>query len=194
MRILIITVLALAPLAAFAADYSDAPLIVVNSQAAQVAPAEAVPTTGPVKATSQPSQPGAATTYTPDFPEWAVTKVGENSAGNTNPVPDSPASPADAPQAPQAVAAAAPAAPTSPASPASPINKLWPIDTIPIFMKSCMGFHVELAAPCKCVITNLMVEIPHDEFLKLTAAGSIEQDTRLASIRYRCVGTPAQQE
>lgn len=164
-------------MAALAMDYNDAPLIVVQPTQ-QVAQA-------PVP--SPESELG-------NFPDWAVTKAGENSAGNENPVPNAPTNPENAPQAPNAQNPSNAAAPTAPASPASPTDKLWPIDTIPIFMKSCMGFHIELAAPCKCVITNLMVEMPHDEFLRLSADGSIEKDQRLTNIRYRCLGTPEKQE
>lgn len=184
------------PLIAVAAPYNNAPMLVVQPQAnpalvAQAAPAAAPAPAAPQAANTQAMPPVA---YTPDFPEWAVTKVGENSAGNHNPIPGAPVNPATAPQAPAAQEAPTSAAPASPESPASPLSKLWPIDTIPIFMKSCMGFHIELAAPCKCIIVNLMTEMPHDQFIRLSADGSIEQDQRLNAIRYRCLGTPDREQ
>lgn len=188
MHRLLLTLLLTAPIAAMA-QYSNAPMLVVQAGGNNVpAPAPAVAAAAP--AAPQVAQAGI---YTPDFPEWAVTKAGENSSGG-NPVPDAPSAPASAPvadtpaKAPEAPAAAAPAAP------ASPINKLWPIDTIPIFMRSCMGLHIELAAPCKCTIVNLMVAMPHDEFLRKSADGTIEQDPRLSAIRFKCLGTPQRTE
>lgn len=100
--------------------------------------------------------------------------------------------PAPSPTLPSA-ATNAPAAPTTnaPATPASPIDKLWPIDTVPIFMTSCVGYQPKLYAPCKCVIGRLMTEMPHDEFLQLSVTDAIERDPRLRAIRLQCVGTPS---
>ncbi len=179
MRIFSLLILLATPISAMAAGYSNAPLLVVGDSASAGA------ATPPAPAAPAPNQ-----TFAPDFPEWAVTKVGENSAGNENPVPGAPA----APSGPQGPATAQPAptasAPATPVPPASAADKLWPKDTLPIFMKSCMGFHLELAGACSCVITNLMVAMPHDEFLRLSADGSIERDARLIEIRQRCVATP----
>jgi hypothetical protein len=185
-RLLLIAMLL--PLPALAWEYNDAPLIVVQNKSPQpaaqaaVAPAAAV---GPM---------AGDVTKAPGFPEWAVTNAAQNTSGNTNPVP------ATAPQAPvsptptypgSAPAAPAPAVPPAPASPAA---KLWPRDTVPIFMKSCVGFHVELVAACSCTITNLIGAMPHDEFLALSANGGIEQDARLLKIRQQCVAAPRRKE
>ena len=129
-----------------------------------------------------------------NFPEWAVTNAAQNTAGNTNPVPATPPSP-PSPTAPTGIAAEkAPIAPASPPSPESPVSKLWPRDTVPIFVKSCVGFHVELIPACSCVITELMASMPHDEFLKLSESGAIEADPRLKRARYDCVAAPARKD
>ncbi len=187
MRSFLILLLATAPIAAFA-QYSNAPMIVVGQQGAPVAaPAN------PSEPTAAPAAIAPSQAFTPDFPEWAVTKAGENSSGG-NPVPAAPANTNQAPQAGQAPAPNSAAAPAAPAAPAGPADKLWPIDTLPIFMRSCVGFHIELVAGCKCTIVNLMTQMPHDEFLRLSADGSIENDKRLIAIRYKCIGTPGQKE
>lgn len=191
MRRFLITFVATAPLVAFA-QYSNAPMLVVD-QSHQAAPAAVAAPPQTAQATTAPKATTPSQAFTPDFPEWAVTKAGENTGGG-NPIPATPAAPADAPQATQPAQAGTAAVPATPAAPASPVSKLWPIDTIPIFMKSCMGFHIELAAGCKCTIVNLMVEMPHDEFLRLSADGSIENDKRLTAIRYRCIAMPERKE
>lgn len=193
MRHFLLSVLLIVPMAAFAAEYSDSPLLVVGGQQ-PAAMANASQAATPVSQ-ENPTQPNAAPyadpaqAITANFPAWAVTSVGQNSTGG-NPVPAAPAAPGNAPVSAQPINPAASAAPTAPTAPTSPVNKLWPIDTVPIFMRSCMGFHVELAAPCKCIIVNLMTQMPHDEFLKLSAAGTIESDPRLSAIRYQCLGSP----
>lgn len=117
------------------------------------------------------------------FPEWAVTRAGAATAGTDK---DTPAAPA-APAAPGAQAApASPASPAAPAAPANPASKLWPADTVPIFMKSCVNFQPKLVVPCNCVIGKMMLAMPHDEFLALTAKGTIEQDVRVKNIRTAC--------
>ncbi len=120
------------------------------------------------------------------FPNWAVTRAGAASGGYDQDVPPSPAYPA---AAPTASTAATPAAPAAPQVPAAPINKLWPRDTVPIFMQSCVGYRPKLFVPCQCIIGRLMLEMPHDEFLALTAKGTIEDDNRLKTIRQQCAGS-----
>ena len=83
-----------------------------------------------------------------------------------------------------------PVNPESPPSPKSPLAKLWPADTVPVFVLACAQFHKELIAPCKCTITKLMTAMPHDEFLALSAENVIEQDQRYLNSRRACIGTP----
>lgn len=128
------------------------------------------------------------------FPAWAVTNVGANTSGMNADIPAAP----EAPSAPAAVGgAAAPASPQAPAAPAvpsSPLTRAWPHDTVPIFMRSCIGYQPKLAGPCFCVVSKLVNAMPHDEFMRLTAAGTIEQDVRLANIRSQCATAPRRTE
>ena len=127
-----------------------------------------------------------------NFPEIAVTRVGENTTGQHV---DEPASAATSTQPNAAPNAPAPATPASPTPPASPVAKLWPRDTIALFMPSCMGFHPqEFAAPCMCVITKMMAAMPHDEFLRESDTGTIESDQRLIRIRTDCASAPKQKQ
>lgn len=120
------------------------------------------------------------------FPDWAVTRVGSATGGYDKDVTTPPAAPV-APASPGAEAIPpSPQAPAAPAAPANAITKLWPADTVPIFMQSCVGYQPKLVVPCNCVITNLMLEMPHDEFLRLTAQNTIEDDIRLKNIRVKC--------
>lgn len=120
------------------------------------------------------------------FPEWAVTRIGTATGGYDKDVTAPPAAPI-APASPGAEAIPpSPAAPTPPAAPANAVDKLWPADTVPIFMQSCVGYQPKLVVPCNCVIGKLMLAMPHDEFLKLTAQGQIENDARLKNIRVQC--------
>ena len=138
--------------------------------------------------------PNAHSTLPPNFPAWAVTQVGEKTSGQHVDTPATPTSPASPTAAPTANAAPTPATPASPAAPKSPISKLWPRDTVQIFMPSCIGFHVELIPVCTCVITNLMVKMPHDEFLAESENNTIESDPRLIQVRQDCVSKPRQKE
>jgi len=122
-----------------------------------------------------------------NFPESAITRAANVTNGSSQDIPPAPASPA-APTAP--VSGAAASSPTAPAAPASPVSKLWPVNTVPIFMRTCVGFRPTLFAPCQCVIGRMMREFPHDEFLELTAKGTIEQDPRLENIRVACANEP----
>lgn len=165
------------PFFAVASPTPPAPILVDE------APATAAPAASPA---TKPQGPLVL-----NFPEAAVTRIGENTSGEYN---DAPADAPHAPAAPAAPPASTPSTPPSPASPPSPISKLWPRDTIPIFLRSCTGFHPELVPPCTCVITNLMDQMGHDEFLKLSEANTIEQDARLIAIRQQCVTAPKRKE
>lgn len=77
--------------------------------------------------------------------------------------------------------------PPTPVSPESPVDKLWPKNTIPLFLPSCTGLRMQYVAPCTCVITKLMVVMPHDEFLEKSTNGTLEDDSRLKQIRTDCV-------
>ena len=122
------------------------------------------------------------------FPGWAISKAGADTTGQ-QPEP----LPADAPKPsvpanPEAPVAAPNA--TTPVAPASPTDVLWPRDTIPIFMRSCTGLKVELARPCMCVITKLMLAMPHNRFIELSEAGKIDADPIVTEIRNGCLATP----
>jgi hypothetical protein len=80
-----------------------------------------------------------------------------------------------------------PAVPT-PTSP--PADKLWPSDTVQIFLPPCTGFRPQFVPACTCIITRLMAEMPHDEFLQKSNDNSLEQDPRLIKIRTECVTVP----
>ena len=91
------------------------------------------------------------------------------------PAPEVPASPTTPPK------------PTTPEHPPSPFGKLWPKDTLPIFMTRCTQFHTELIKPCLCIINNVMGEMPHDVFMDLNAKGTMESDPRILTIQQKCV-------
>lgn len=97
--------------------------------------------------------------------------------------PDDPEIPA-APTAP-----AGGAVPLAPESPSLKPSKLWPADTVPVFMLSCTQLQKEIVSTCRCIIDNLIKTIPHDEFLALSEANLIERDKRYLSIRQRCLGS-----
>lgn len=186
MRHLILISLLLAPLTAIAADYSDAPLIVVGGRPEQAQAAATPPE-------ARPKTNGQYAPWEPGFPEWAVSKAGRDTTGQPDdaaaPAPSAPA----APEAPQAQSTSNPTNAASPASPPAPAGALWPRDTAKIFMTACVGFHPELIPACGCTISNLMLAMRHDEFLALSADGSIENDTRLVKIRHQCVGAQKKQ-
>ncbi len=118
-----------------------------------------------------------------EFPDYAITRLGTSTGGydkDVAPIPPAAPTPATAP------APAGAAAPKAPEAPANAVDKLWPADTVPIFMPACVGYQPKLVVPCNCVIGKLMLAMPHDEFLKLTANGTIEQDIRLKNIRVEC--------
>lgn len=118
-----------------------------------------------------------------NFPDWAVTRAGAATGGSDADIADgAPAAPTPEPSP----APKGPETPAAPAAPQAPISKLWPADTVPIFVKSCVGFEAQKLVPCNCVIGKLMLAMPHDEFLKLSAQGTIEQDARLQNIRIAC--------
>jgi hypothetical protein len=129
-----------------------------------------------------------------NFPENAITRVGENTMGTHEDVPATPASPVP-PAAPAATAnPETPKNPASPAAPANPNNKLWPRDTVRIFLPPCTRLRPQFVVPCTCVITKLMIAMPHDEFLKKSEDGTIEQDPRLIKIRSECATAPQRKE
>jgi hypothetical protein len=187
MRYSFIAVLVLAlPLVAVAQNYSTAPII-VDPNAPPVTPSNADAAPDHVAVT----KPIAAVNgWAPNFPDAAVTRIGANSTGQTDDTPPAPATPT----APAAPDAPTPASPAAPAAPASPISKLWPRDTVPVFLQSCTGFHPELVVPCTCVITTLMGQMGHDEFMQLSADGTIEQDPRVKSARAQCIPGPARRD
>lgn len=93
----------------------------------------------------------------------------------------------DAPKAPEAPKPTAPQSPANPASPPSPISKLWPRDTVPIFVTSCSKLRRETLNPCRCIINRLMQKMMHDEFIRLSEANQIDIDPRYLTIRQDCV-------
>jgi len=187
-RSLIIATLLL-PAIAFAEDTARAPIVLEANK-----PASTTTSTTTTVTTTTTATPATNANLPANFPAWAVTQVGEKTAGQQVDVPATPASPAAAPAAPAANAAPTTIAPASPAAPASPINKLWPRDTVQIFLPACAGFHVELVPACTCVISNLMLKMPHDEFLAKSENNTIEQDPRLIQIRQECVSAPRRKE
>ena len=168
------------PLAALAQTGPNVPVIIVE-QGNQL-------TTQPDPAIARPVPGGGFA----NFPDIAVTRIGENTTGQHVDAPPAasapPAAPAAAPNAP------APATPAAPASPTPPVAKLWPRDTVSIFMPSCVGFYAQFAQPCMCVITKLMATMPHDEFLRESNAGTIESDPRVTTIRTDCASAPKQKQ
>lgn len=169
MRILLSLLLLMTlPLTALAQTHSSAPLIAVGN-------GNVVAPSAPTSTTTTTPAPAADPNFAAGFPESAVTKLG---------APDSASSPAPASLA----------APPHPDAPPAPVSKLWPRDTVPIFMQSCVHFHPELIPACNCIITNVMKQMQHDEFLRLSQAGTIEDEQRIISIRERCVATPKQRQ
>lgn len=189
MRIFPTLILAvLLPLSVAAQSYSNAPLVVIGEGAPAAAPAPAAPVVGAAKASG--SIPGF-----PNFPEIAITRVGEKSnAEHVDPPANPPSPAAPSPAAAGSSAPQTPANPASPASPKSPVSKLWPRDTVQIFVPPCTGLRPQFVIPCTCVITRLMVAMPHDEFLAKSEAGTIEQDPRLQRIRQDCATAPQKKE
>jgi hypothetical protein len=177
------------PVLAAAAD--DSPIIIVGNPAG----AEARPAAKPEGKTVPPAGPVAAASaeaITQSFPAWAVSKAGADTSGQGAAIPAAPASPESAaiPAAPAFPPSAG--APQPPAAPSSPLNRLWPRDTVPIFMRSCTGLHIELIPACQCVISKMMLSMPHDEFLTLSAGNRLDSDPRILAIRQGCLGTPGE--
>jgi hypothetical protein len=178
---LLVILSCLLPLAALAANGS--PIIIFGEDAPSNAPIERAGATGAV--------PGAEF---PNFPKNAITRVGNNTTGQLVDAPANPESPKNPENPASPPAPPTPEAPTSPTPPPNPVSKLWPRDTIAIFLPSCTGFRPQFIAPCTCVITKLMAAMPHDEFLKMSEAGTIEQDPRLIRIRTDCASAPQKKE
>jgi hypothetical protein len=78
--------------------------------------------------------------------------------------------------------------PPSPAGAVRDASPLWPADTVPVFMLSCTRLQKEITQSCRCIIDNLMRQMPHNEFVELANAGLIEKDRRYLDIRRRCLG------
>ncbi|MDX2094609.1 MAG: hypothetical protein SFW64_01520 [Alphaproteobacteria bacterium] len=168
----------LAPLAVAAQPYSNAPMVIVGEGA-------------PPPAATPPRDPAAAF---PNFPEVAITRVGEATTGQHVEPPATPASPATPAALPPASAPVAPGNPASPPVPKSPVSKLWPRDTLEIFLPPCTGLRPQFVAPCTCVISRLMLAMPHDEFLAKSETNTIEQDPRLIRIRRDCATAPKKKD
>ncbi len=103
----------------------------------------------------------------------------------------------EAPKAPEAPAPSKPSViklPVAPASPVPPVSKLWPRDTIPLFVTSCSKLHRELLNPCRCIIDGLMEKMLHDEFLRLSDANQIDIDPRYLTVREQCVMAAKQKQ
>jgi len=66
----------------------------------------------------------------------------------------------------------------------------WPPSTVPTFMTSCTRLNRDLVPHCQCIITDLMREVPFEEFQRLSQAGSIANDARYLRIRNGCLATP----
>lgn len=146
-----------------AQSYSDAPMVIYGEGAAKA------------KAASNVSA------------DDSLRELGQSTMGETitKPEPPKPATQA-APPAP-APSTSTPANPPSPQAPANPVDKLWPRNTVEIFLPSCTGLKPQFLVPCTCIITKLMITMPHDEFLKKSEDGTLEQDPRLISVRNACI-------
>ena len=79
------------------------------------------------------------------------------------------------------------------ASPAA-VSKLWPRDTAEIFIRACAGFHAEYIAPCNCIISGIMDQMTHPEFMDLHARNAFDQDPRIQKVTYTCATKPKQKQ
>ena len=175
-RLLLLSILLL-PLAALAQNYSNAPLFAVTNGETVAPPqygpaddqatdmAQAAPAAA-APAAAPPSEPVDTDKMLANFPAAAI-----SNAGKTPPTP---------------IQAAA--------TIATPNNKLWPRDTTTIFTRHCAHFHQEFVEPCNCIITNLMQQMTHAEFMQLSQAGKIDDDARVQSIRQSCATKPQQHQ
>jgi hypothetical protein len=184
MRALLLSISMLStPLVAAAQSYSNAPMVVVGESAPQ-----------PKAADASANAPVTPDSLLATFPKQAITNVGEATGGERVDTPANPASPKPPANPAASNTPANPNAPASPASPVNPVSKLWPRDTVPIFMTACVGFHSQKIRPCSCVITRLMVAMPHDEFLVKSENDTLEKDERLLRIRQDCATAPAKKD
>lgn len=186
---ILIVALALMPLIAVAQGYSSSPIVILG-EGAQPAPSAAVA----ANASPAAGAPAPTNGLPINFPEAAITQVGENTTGQHVDTPANPPSPTAPPNPSTPATPPNPGAPASPTPPAKPVSKLWPRNTIEVFMPSCTNLHIEFVKPCTCVITQLMMQMPHDEFLAKSEAGTIEQDPRLLKIRTDCVTAPQRKD
>lgn len=157
--------LVLMPFYALAEKNSPAPMLVVGGESSPQAKTRRNATPAPVSGDTLAAQ----------IPKEAVTTLGNP----PNPLP--PASPAQT---------ATPESPKNPPSPESPASKLWPRDTVPLFLTSCAKGRPKMLQPCQCIITHLMTQMAHDEFLALTETDQIEGDGRYLNIRQACATAP----
>lgn len=123
-----------------------------------------------------------------------VRDLGHETMGETVTKPGTPPTAPQALEPSAAPAEAKPAAASTPVAPTNPVDKLWPRNTIQIFLPSCTGLRPQYLVPCTCVITKLMVTMPHDEFLKKSEDGTLEQDPRLITIRQACIADALQKK
>ncbi len=96
--------------------------------------------------------------------------------------------------APLSVEASKVFAPESKNAPARAIDPRWPKDTTKTFLPSCTGLRPQFVTPCTCIITQLMEAMAHDEFIRKSEAGTLEDDPRLQQIRLDCVVKPGRKE
>jgi hypothetical protein len=115
----------------------------------------------------------------------AVAPATHNETLHTTPV---------APNALQDPKQESPATPPAPETTDSPISRLWPRDTVPIFVTSCSHLNPQAMAPCRCIITEVMASMMHDEFMRLSDAKLIESDSRYLAARERCIPQSTQQK
>ncbi len=155
--------LGLLPLATLAQSRLNAPLIAVGDGAVL---------------TRQPAAAEATPAATPE----------ENTTEDKTASPARPERPASPPRPEHP---ARPASPPSPESPGRPA-KLWPRDTIPIFVTACSHLNIDKIPTCRCIINGLMVQMTHDEFLRLNEAHLMEADTRYITLRENCVAQAKQ--
>ena len=190
-NVMIASLALLLPITVVAQTRAAAPVIIIGEGAPSVAPpgSASVPS---VAATPAPNPvPGAKF---PNFPEAAITRIGETTTGVHVDAPANPPSPSASATAASSQAALTPASPAAPPSPVSPISKLWPRNTVEIFLPPCTRLRPQFLVPCTCVITKLMLAMPHDEFLAKSEAGTIEADPRLIRIRTDCATAPQKKE
>lgn len=66
-------------------------------------------------------------------------------------------------------------------------SPLWPTDTVDIFVNACAGTRHELVTVCRCIIERTALSMPHNQFVKLSEAGEVENDGRYITARQECM-------